>query len=45
MTAKKVKVVAAVAHLDSKARKLTKAQKLRQHRQIAAWQREAQRRG
>ena len=41
MTNKRLKLVPAVARLDAKPIRARKAQRLRQHRQAQAWQRQA----
>jgi len=43
MTAKKTKLIPAVARLDAKPRKQTKRQRMSQQRQIAAWASAAER--
>jgi hypothetical protein len=41
MTNKKIRLVPAIARLDARPRKPTKAQRMSQQRQAAAWQRKA----
>jgi len=41
MTNKRLKLVPAIARLDTKPRKPTKQQQLRQHRQAQAWRKAA----